>query len=262
MRRSLENSHDRPWKLSPVILPSLDKGDYVRWRVGPYLWNLLRLSNHLRDWCNLRVRRIATTSPELISFSLIRGFKAYCMFVKIPASELVMFYTMEPTCGRPLGLKFNRKTCQLYIANAYLVGSTGGKAKSLATKAEKLNKEETDLLIFDFIRTLTRWKVTFGKKKTEMGQHYVEHDHFAPTEQVRASSPIGLVNSNTALYSYKCYSEYMETSYRNSRPHPNQISFHQRMLAGTLCIEPQLVTAPGVSKAVWVHSPTPSTYPH
>ncbi|KAK9166706.1 hypothetical protein Scep_001897 [Stephania cephalantha] len=46
---------------------------------------------------------------------------------------------MEPTCGRPLRLKFNNKTCQLYIADAYyglmLVGPKGGKAKSLVTKA-------------------------------------------------------------------------------------------------------------------------------
>ncbi|KAK8493526.1 hypothetical protein V6N11_050348 [Hibiscus sabdariffa] len=47
---------------------------------------------------------------------------------------------LEPTCGRPLGLKFNRKTCDLYIADAYfgllVVGPNGGKAQQLATSAE------------------------------------------------------------------------------------------------------------------------------
>ncbi|KAK9088762.1 hypothetical protein Scep_027844 [Stephania cephalantha] len=47
-------------------------------------------------------------------------------------------YTIDPTCGRQFRLKFNNKTCQLYIADAYyglmLVGPKGGKAKSLVTK--------------------------------------------------------------------------------------------------------------------------------
>ncbi|KAF3432246.1 hypothetical protein FNV43_RR26985 [Rhamnella rubrinervis] len=47
---------------------------------------------------------------------------------------------LEPTCGRPLGIKFNRKTCELYIADAYFgllkVGPNGGVAQQLATSAE------------------------------------------------------------------------------------------------------------------------------
>ena len=43
----------------------------------------------------------------------------------------------EPICGRPLGLKFDRKTCNLYITDAYfgllIVGQNGGVAKTLAT---------------------------------------------------------------------------------------------------------------------------------
>nr|XP_011468465.1 PREDICTED: protein STRICTOSIDINE SYNTHASE-LIKE 10-like [Fragaria vesca subsp. vesca] len=43
----------------------------------------------------------------------------------------------EPTCGRPLGLKFDLKTCELYIADAYFsllkVGPNGGVAQTLAT---------------------------------------------------------------------------------------------------------------------------------
>ncbi|CAN0876698.1 Protein STRICTOSIDINE SYNTHASE-LIKE 10 [Linum grandiflorum] len=44
---------------------------------------------------------------------------------------------MEPKCGRPLGLKFNPVTCDLYIADAYLgllvVGPEGGVARKLVT---------------------------------------------------------------------------------------------------------------------------------
>ncbi|WRX13913.1 Strictosidine synthase [Theobroma cacao] len=47
---------------------------------------------------------------------------------------------LEPICGRPLGLKFNYATCDLYIADAYfgllVVGPNGGVAQQLATSAE------------------------------------------------------------------------------------------------------------------------------
>ena len=46
----------------------------------------------------------------------------------------------EPLCGRPLGLKFDSKTCDLYIADAYfgllVVGPNGGVAQQLATSAD------------------------------------------------------------------------------------------------------------------------------
>jgi len=46
----------------------------------------------------------------------------------------------EHICGRPLGLRFDKKTGELYIADAYLgllkVGPEGGLATSLATEAE------------------------------------------------------------------------------------------------------------------------------
>ncbi|KAF7827901.1 protein STRICTOSIDINE SYNTHASE-LIKE 10-like [Senna tora] len=42
----------------------------------------------------------------------------------------------EPICGRPLGLKFDTKKCNLYIADAYfgllMVGPNGGVAQQLA----------------------------------------------------------------------------------------------------------------------------------
>ncbi|KAK7360735.1 hypothetical protein VNO77_02744 [Canavalia gladiata] len=47
---------------------------------------------------------------------------------------------LESICGRPLGLKFNTATCDLYIADAYfgllMVGSGGGVAKQLASSAD------------------------------------------------------------------------------------------------------------------------------
>ncbi|XP_047314286.1 protein STRICTOSIDINE SYNTHASE-LIKE 10-like [Impatiens glandulifera] len=47
---------------------------------------------------------------------------------------------MEHICGRPLGLRFDRKTGDLYIADAYLglhvVGSNGGLASKLVTEFE------------------------------------------------------------------------------------------------------------------------------
>ncbi|KAF3656233.1 Protein STRICTOSIDINE SYNTHASE-LIKE 13 [Capsicum annuum] len=49
-------------------------------------------------------------------------------------------WKVEPQCGRPLGLRFNKKTGDLYIADAYygllVVGPEGGVATSLATHVE------------------------------------------------------------------------------------------------------------------------------
>ena len=47
---------------------------------------------------------------------------------------------MKQVCGRPLGLKFNEATWQLYIVYAYfglmVVGRNGGVAKQLAISVE------------------------------------------------------------------------------------------------------------------------------
>ncbi|RDX58679.1 Protein STRICTOSIDINE SYNTHASE-LIKE 10, partial [Mucuna pruriens] len=60
---------------------------------------------------------------------------------------------MESTCGRPLGLKFNTVTCNLYIADAYfgllVVGPGGGVAKQLATSAEGIPFRFTNALDID-----------------------------------------------------------------------------------------------------------------
>jgi sugar lactone lactonase YvrE len=47
---------------------------------------------------------------------------------------------LEDICGRPLGLRFDKKNGDLYIVDAYLglnvVGPAGGLATQLATEAE------------------------------------------------------------------------------------------------------------------------------
>lgn len=48
--------------------------------------------------------------------------------------------TTETICGRPLGLKFNPTTCELYVADAYFgllkIGPNGGYPQQLANSAE------------------------------------------------------------------------------------------------------------------------------
>lgn len=49
-------------------------------------------------------------------------------------------WKMEPLCGRPLGLRFDKDSGDLYIADAYyglmVVGPEGGLAKPLTTEAD------------------------------------------------------------------------------------------------------------------------------
>ena len=49
-------------------------------------------------------------------------------------------WKVEPQCGRPLGQRFDKKTGDLYIADAYygllVVGPEGGIATPLATHVE------------------------------------------------------------------------------------------------------------------------------
>ena len=80
---------------------------------------------------------------------------------------------MEQICGRPLGLKFNEVTCELYIVDAYfglmVVGRNGGVAKQLAISAEGVPLQFINALDIDqntrvvyFIHTSTifqRWYV-------------------------------------------------------------------------------------------------------
>ncbi|PKA66054.1 Strictosidine synthase 1 [Apostasia shenzhenica] len=59
----------------------------------------------------------------------------------------------EHTCGRPLGLRFDKKTGDLYIADAYFglmkVGPDGGLAKTLTTEAEGVPFKFTNDLDID-----------------------------------------------------------------------------------------------------------------
>uniref|UniRef100_A0A803LXK7 Strictosidine synthase conserved region domain-containing protein n=1 Tax=Chenopodium quinoa TaxID=63459 RepID=A0A803LXK7_CHEQI len=57
-----------------------------------------------------------------------------------PQPNPLGYIKKEHICGRPLGLRFNKKTGELYIADAYFglmkVGPEGGVATSLVTEAE------------------------------------------------------------------------------------------------------------------------------
>ncbi|PIA63382.1 hypothetical protein AQUCO_00201016v1 [Aquilegia coerulea] len=79
--------------------------------------------------------------------------------------------TMEHVCGRPLGLQFNKKTCDLYIADAYFglfkVGPKGGVATLLASSAEgvpfrftnavDIDHESGDVYFTDSSTWFQRW---------------------------------------------------------------------------------------------------------
>lgn len=69
-----------------------------------------------------------------------------------PRSPVVLNLEIEPLCGRPLGLRFD-KTGQLYIADAYyglhVVGPEGGLATSLVTEAESVPLAFTNDVDFD-----------------------------------------------------------------------------------------------------------------
>lgn len=57
-----------------------------------------------------------------------------------PRPSLLDYAKNEHICGRPLGLRFDKRTGELYIADAYFglmkVGPEGGVATSLTTEAE------------------------------------------------------------------------------------------------------------------------------
>ena len=61
---------------------------------------------------------------------------------------------MEQYCGRPLGLKFDLKTCELYIADSSFrlmkVGPNGGIASLLANTAEGIPFGFTNGLDIDY----------------------------------------------------------------------------------------------------------------
>jgi sugar lactone lactonase YvrE len=65
----------------------------------------------------------------------------------------VEYLPNEHICGRPLGLRFDKKTGDLYIADAYFgllkVGPEGGLATPLATEAEGVRLNFTNDLDLD-----------------------------------------------------------------------------------------------------------------
>jgi sugar lactone lactonase YvrE len=70
-----------------------------------------------------------------------------------PKPSPMLYLKHEHICGRPLGLRFDKKTGDLYIADAYLglmkVGPEGGVATSLATEAEGIPLRFTNDLDID-----------------------------------------------------------------------------------------------------------------
>ncbi|CAI9105824.1 OLC1v1004839C2 [Oldenlandia corymbosa var. corymbosa] len=70
-----------------------------------------------------------------------------------PKPSPLLYLKNEHICGRPLGLRFDQKTGDLYIADAYFglmkVGPEGGLATSLVTEAEGVPLRFTNDLDFD-----------------------------------------------------------------------------------------------------------------
>ncbi|KAK6252050.1 hypothetical protein QUC31_013770 [Theobroma cacao] len=72
-------------------------------------------------------------SPDLkASPSIVKTKDLMLVFLMAEFSNGMDQILTRPTCGRPLGLKFNYETFNLYIADAYfglpVVGSNGGVA--------------------------------------------------------------------------------------------------------------------------------------
>lgn len=70
-----------------------------------------------------------------------------------PKPSPLSYWKNEHICGRPLGLRFDKKTGDLYIADAYFglmkVGREGGLAISLTTEAEGIPLKFTNDLDVD-----------------------------------------------------------------------------------------------------------------
>uniref|UniRef100_K7M2Y1 Strictosidine synthase conserved region domain-containing protein n=1 Tax=Glycine max TaxID=3847 RepID=K7M2Y1_SOYBN len=83
----------------------------------------------------------------------------------------------EHICGRPLGLRFDKNTGDLYIADAYYglmkVGPQGGLATSLATEAEGVPLRFTNDVDID-----TEGNLYFTDSSTNF-QRSLKHPHFA-----------------------------------------------------------------------------------
>ncbi|CAH9082156.1 unnamed protein product [Cuscuta europaea] len=79
-----------------------------------------------------RILRWNGSNQNWIEFAVTTPNRAFC--------DGTNDSSREPQCGRPLGLKFHPKTCELYITDAYFglmkVGPNGGIATQLANSAQ------------------------------------------------------------------------------------------------------------------------------
>ncbi|KAF9595347.1 hypothetical protein IFM89_039465 [Coptis chinensis] len=84
---------------------------------------------------------------------------------------------LERICGRPLGIKFNKQTCDLYIADAYFgivrVGRNGGAATRLVSSAEGVP--------FKFTNNLDIHPDTGVLYFTDSSTRFTRMDHFGVT---------------------------------------------------------------------------------
>ncbi|WJX43918.1 cohesin loading factor Ssl3 [Trifolium repens] len=75
-----------------------------------------------------------------LHFAYTSPNRSLCNPLPIQEATPFSYVKTEHICGRPLGLRFHKKTGELYIADAYLglmkVGPEGGLATSLVTEAE------------------------------------------------------------------------------------------------------------------------------
>lgn len=96
-----------------------------------------------------------------------------------PKPSIMGYLKNEHICGRPLGLRFDKKTGDLYIADAYFgllkVGPEGGLATSLATEAEGVPLRFTNDLDID-----DEGNIYFTDSSTKYQRRYViEMKHFS-----------------------------------------------------------------------------------
>ncbi|XP_010427562.1 PREDICTED: protein STRICTOSIDINE SYNTHASE-LIKE 10-like [Camelina sativa] len=97
---------------------------------------------------------------------------------------------LEHVCGRPLGLRFHKKTGDLYIADAYfgllIVGPAGGLAKPLVTEAEgqplcftnDLDIDEQDDVIYftDASSKFQRWEYFSSFLNVDKTGRFIKYD--------------------------------------------------------------------------------------
>ncbi|CAL5211278.1 unnamed protein product [Lathyrus oleraceus] len=120
----LQNSHIRFLNQiqgpESIAFDNLGRGPYTGLADGTILF-----LNHHHNWVHF-----AYTSPN----------RSLCNPLPIEAATPFSYMKTEHICGRPLGLRFHKKTGELYIADAYFglmkVGPEGGLATSLTTEAE------------------------------------------------------------------------------------------------------------------------------